>query len=420
MKIGIIGLGYVGLPRCLQFLDRGLTVYGFDIDLKKIKKLKNKKSYLTNVHSNSIKKYINKNFFVYNTFEKVQNLDYIIICLPTPLKNKNLPDLSIVKNVLKKINIYLRHNQCLCFESTTYPESTEKLFLPLLKKKFILGKNFYLVYSPERDDPGLKFNSNQIPKIVSGFTEKCKKKGKYLYSKIFKKIVLTSNIKTAEMTKLYENIFRAVNISLVNETRTILNKFKININEVIKSASTKPFGFMPFYPGPGYGGHCIPVDPFYFVWSAKQKGLNANFIKLSASINNNLPNWILNQINIILKKKGEQLYNKRILIMGVAYKKNINDDRESPSYSFIKKLLDKYKCKIQYSDPFINRIYIRRQGKKLFFNSIKVSKKKISTFDYVILITDHDKFNYNLIKNFKGIVFDTRNKLKKSSNVIHI
>jgi UDP-N-acetyl-D-glucosamine dehydrogenase len=278
MKIGVIGLGYVGLPRCLQFLKKGFTVYGFDTDLTKITQLKNKNSYLTNVDKKDIKKYINKKFFVFNTFEKIKYLDFIIICLPTPLKNKNLPDLSIIKNVLKKIYKFLQFKQCISLESTTYPGSTEELFLPLLKKKFLLGKNLYLVYSPERNDPGLELRLNKIPKIVSGYSSTCKKKGKLLYSKIFKKIILTSNIKTAEMTKLYENIFRAVNISLVNETRIILSKFKIDINEVVKSASTKPFGFMPFYPGPGFGGHCIPVDPFYFVWRAKQMGVNANFI----------------------------------------------------------------------------------------------------------------------------------------------
>ena len=303
MKIGVIGLGYVGLPRCLQFLKKGFEVYGFDTDINKINILKNRKSYLTNVKSLDIKKHINKNFYVFNSFVKIAELDFIIICLPTPLKTNNSPDLTIVSNLIKKIKNFLKPNQCICFESTTYPGSTEKLFLPILRKKFVMGKNFFLVYSPERDDPGLKINSSKIPKIVTGFSVLCKKKGQFIYSKIYKKIVITSNIQTAEMTKLYENIFRAVNISLVNETKMILKKFKIDINEVIKTASTKPFGFMPFFPGPGFGGHCIPVDPYYLVWSAKRKGINANFIKLSGKINRALPDWILKQINNELKKK---------------------------------------------------------------------------------------------------------------------
>lgn len=420
MKIGVIGLGYVGLPRCLQFLKKGFNVYGFDTDISKIKILKNGKSYLTNVNKNEIKNYINKKFFVYNSFENIEKLDFIVICLPTPLKNNSKPDLSIISNVFKKIEKFLRFKQCICLESTTYPGSTEELFLPILRKKFNLGKNFYLVYSPERNDPGLKINIHEIPKIVSGYSEACKKKGVYLYSKIFKKLIPSSNMKTAEMTKLYENIFRAVNISLVNETRIILNKFNIDINEVINAASSKPFGFMPFYPGPGFGGHCIPVDPYYFVWSAKQKGIDANFIKLSGNINRKLPKWIISQINKILKQKGSNLFNKKILILGVSYKKNINDDRESPSYNFIKELINKFKCKIQYSDPFIKKINLKNMKRHLTFQSVKITQKNLSNFDYIILITDHDKFDYNVIKKFKGLIFDTRNKLKKQKNIIHI
>ncbi len=420
MKIAVIGLGYVGLPRSLQFLKEGLTVYGFDTDKSKIKSLKIGKSYLTNVKKNEIKKYINKKFFVSNSFENIQKVDAIIICLPTPLKNKNLPDLSTVKNVYNKIEIYLKLNQCICLESTTYPGSTEELFLSKLQKKFTIGKDFFLIYSPERNDPGLKIKFNEIPKIVSGYTEKCKKKGINLYSKIFSKVIPTSNIKTAEMTKLYENIFRAVNISLVNETRIILRKLGIDINEVIESASSKPFGFMPFYPGPGFGGHCIPVDPFYFVWKAKQVGINPNFIELSGKINKSLSQWILNEMNKFLKKRNMTLYNKKILVLGISYKKNINDDRESPAYSFINKLLNKFNCKINFSDPYINKIFVKKGKKKLSFNSLELNMKNFSGFDYIILITDHDKFNYNIIKRFKGFIFDTRNKLKKASNIIHI
>ncbi len=304
-KIGVIGLGYVGLPRCIQFLRSKFTVIGFEKDKQKLKDLKNNKSYLSNLPSSILKKY-SKRFYLTNNFKLVKNVDIIIICLPTPITNNLSPDLRIVKKVLKQIKNYLRPGQAISFESTTYPGTTEQYILPIIKK-FNIGKNFFLIYSPERDDPGSKLNNKKIPKLVSGYTKDCLKIGEKLYKTIINKPVMVSSIKVAEMTKLYENIFRSINISLVNETKVILKKLNINISEVIKAASTKPFGFMPFYPGPGYGGHCIPVDPYYFIWLSKKYGIKSKFIELSGEINKSIPAWICKQIEIELKKKKSKI-----------------------------------------------------------------------------------------------------------------
>jgi len=418
IKIGVIGLGYVGLPRCIQFIKSNFKVIGFDNDKNKIKYIKQKKSYLSNL-SDSILKKNSKGFFVTNNYKFIEDVDVIIICLPTPIKKNLNPDLSIVKKSLNKIKKYLRPNQAICFESTTYPGTTEELILPILKNKFEVGKNFFLIYSPERDDPGSKIDNKKIPKIISGYTNNCLKIGDIIYSNIVKKIVKVSSIKVAEMTKLYENIFRAINISLVNETKIILKKMKIDISEVIKAASTKPFGFMPFFPGPGYGGHCIPVDPYYFIWLAKRYGIKSKFVELSGNINRSIPNWIIKQIELELKKRNKSLNKSKVLIFGLAYKKNINDDRESPAYSVIKKLIKTHDCKVSFYDPYIK---FKDLKLKNFQNkSITFSKNNLKKYDFAIIITDHSRLDYNKIKKNIKIIFDTKNIVKlKGNNIIKI
>ena len=318
--IGVIGLGYVGLPRCLQFLKSKFTVYGFDNDKNKLRFLKKNRSYLSSVNSKVLNK-LSKNFITTDDFTLINKVDVIIICLPTPIKKNFSPNLTIVRQVFNKIRNHIKEGQAISFESTTYPGTTEELMLPYLKKKFELGKNFYLIYSPERDDPGTKLDNKNIPKLVSGYSSKCLLVGEKIYKSIINKPIKVSSIKVAEMSKLYENIFRSINISLVNETKIILKKLNINISEVINAAKTKPFGFMPFFPGPGYGGHCIPVDPFYFIWLAKKHGLNSKFIELSGKINNSIPDWICKEIEHELKKKFKKIINCKVLILGVAYKK---------------------------------------------------------------------------------------------------
>ena len=416
--IGVIGLGYVGLPRCIQFLKSNFKVYGFDNDKTKLLYLNKKKSYLSNLPSKILKKY-SKNFIATNNFKLINKVDIIIICLPTPIKKNFSPDLSIVKNVLKKIKNNLRKGQAISFESTTYPGTTEELILPYLKK-FNIGKNFFLIYSPERDDPGSNYDGKKIPKLVSGYTKECLLIGEKIYKSVVNKPVKVSSLKVAEMSKLYENIFRSINISLVNETKIILKKLNIDISEVINAAKTKPFGFMPFYPGPGYGGHCIPIDPYYFIWLAKKFKINSKFIELSGKINSSIPEWICKQIKIELKKKSQKIKNSKILIIGIAYKKNINDDRESPAYKLIEILLKKYNCKVSYYDPYINIIKVKN-SKKFKNKSIKLEEKKLKSFDFSILVTDHDSIDYQKIKKNIKIIFDTRNlKLLRGNNVIKI
>ena len=414
--IGVIGLGYVGLPRCIQFLKSKFKVYGFDNNKKKLALLKQNKSYLSNLPSIILKKY-SKNFIPSDDFSLIHKVDIIIICLPTPLKKNSSPDLSFLKNSFNLIKKYLRKDQVISFESTTYPGTTEEIILPYLEKKFEVGKDFYLVYSPERDDPGTKLNNKKIPKLVSGYTSNCLTVGERIYKSIVNKPIRVSSIKVAEMSKLYENIFRSINISLVNEIKIILKKLNIDISEVINAAKSKPFGFMPFFPGPGYGGHCIPIDPFYFIWLAKKSGIKSKFIELSGKINNSIPEWTCSQIRSELQKKSMKIKNCKVLILGVAYKKNINDDRESPAYKIIKILSGKYKCKISYHDPFIKKI----NKNNLNIKSIKLEKKILSSFDFGIIVTDHNVVNYNYLRKNIKLLFDTRNiKHLDGDNIIKL
>ena len=343
-KIGVFGLGYVGLPLLLNFAQKGFTVYGVDPNKKKINLLKkgiiNLKKY-RKLLKNSIKKKI-----IYKSnYEKfISNLDIIIICVQTPLKkNTNLPDLSYIKNCINGLKKFLREDQAIILESTSYPGTTRELILPiLLEKKFKVGKNYSLIFSPEREDPAYeKFTINKIPKIISGYSKNCIMIAKLIYSKITKTIKVSS-LETAEFTKLLENIYRSINIGFINEMKMIADKFKIDIYETIRAARTKPFGFRAFNPGPGLGGHCIPVDPHYLAWQSEKKGINAKFIKLSAEINSLMPNFVVSKM---LEHKDFNKFNhvrkKKILILGVTYKKNIDDIRESPSIEIIKILLKK-------------------------------------------------------------------------------
>ena len=309
--IGIFGLGYIGLPRTIQFLNAGYRVIGFDKDNNKIKKLKKGISYLSNVNLKSIKNKYKKNFFCTTDLKYVAKIDVIIFCLPTPLTKQFKPDLSFIKNTLENILFHLRKNQALCLESTTYPGTTEEIIYPVLRKKFDIGKNFYLIYSPERDDPGNNIKNFYVPRLISGKTKKCLVIGKSIYSKIFQTLISTTDMQTAEITKLFENVFRSINIGLVNEMKKICYKMNMNIHEIINAASTKPYGYFKFLPGPGLGGHCIPIDPFYLSWRAKKYNLNAEFISLAGKINRSMPAWVISRISDFFRKKGKTLKKKK-------------------------------------------------------------------------------------------------------------
>jgi UDP-N-acetyl-D-glucosamine dehydrogenase len=418
-KIGIIGLGYVGLPLCLRFLEVGFNVIGFDNDKSKIKKLKNGKSYIKTISSSKLNK-LKKKFNITNNMSTISNVDVIIICLPTPLiKKTKKPDMTYIKRICNILKNKIRKNQAIILESTTYPGTTREYFLPIIQKnKLLVGKNFYLIYSPEREDPGNeKYSIKNIPKIVSGHTKACKEIGSLIYKSVAKRVVTVETLDHAEMVKLYENIFRSVNIGLANEMKLVCEKMGLNIYEIINAASSKPFGFLPFYPGPGYGGHCIPIDPFYLSWRSKQFGYDPKFIELSGKINSGMPKRIATKVTQLLKKNQKN----KILILGVAYKKNVDDIRESPAIEIINYLSKNKKNKLSFYDPYINKILTRNKifSKCEFF---KLNFKKLKLFDVIIIVTDHDILDYEKIYKNSKLIVDCRGRYhkKKNDNIIKL
>ena len=406
--VGIIGLGYVGLPLARTFCKNKIKVFGFDIDNKKIKKLKKGISYI-NYFNNSDIKEMHKNFQCFSSFENIFKCDVIILCLPTPIKKNKSPEMKYIINSMKLIKEFLRNNQILSLESTTYPGTSEEIILPYLKK-FDVGKNFFLIYSPEREDPGNKeFSNDKIPKVVGGYTKKCLEIGSQFYKLMGTKIIKVSSLKVAEMTKLLENIYRSVNIGLVNELKMLCLKMNVNIFEIINAAKTKPFGFQAFYPGPGYGGHCIPIDPFLLSWKAKKYNFQTKFIELSGKINGNMPKIICSKVEKFLKNKKK----KSCLIIGVAYKKNVDDMRESPSLQIFKNL-ERRKINCDYYDPYINEIkYLRKYNK--IKKTIQLTSANIKKYDVIVLATDHDMIDYNLLKKNSSMIFDCRGRYSKNN-----
>ena len=408
IKIGIIGLGYVGLPLAHAFSTKNLEVIGFDQDEKKIKLLRSGNSYISYFSKKKIRDIVNKKFTCYNSYEKISDVDIIILCLPTPLTKQKTPDMSFIKKSMREIKKYLKPGQLLSLESTTYPGTCREVLLPFLDKRFLIGTNFFLTYSPEREDPGnKKYSISNLPKILGGITTNCADIGSKLYSLLNIKIIKVKSIEIAEFTKLLENIYRSVNIGMINELKILCQKMNINIFDVIKAAKTKPFGFQAFYPGPGYGGHCIPIDPFLLTWKAKQYNFNTKFIKLSGLVNESMPNFIVNKI---LKLKKNLKINK-IIILGIAYKKNVDDIRESPSFKILE-LLNKKKFKVDYLDPYIPKIKSRNfKGIK---KSLPMKYDIIKKYDLTLVLTDHDLFNYKKIKNLSKIIIDCRGRYQPS------
>ncbi len=414
LKVGVIGLGYVGLPLLIQCVKKNFFVYGFDNDSKKINMLLKGKSYIKHINQKEIKNIKSNKIIFTNNFSKLKEPDLLIICLPTPI-NKNLsPDMRFLMKAKNYLNNFCREGQIIVLESTTYPGTCEEIFKPVLDK-FVLGKGAFLGYSPEREDPGNKnFNIENTTKIVSGYTKNCRNLVDSFYSKITKKTFPTTTLKVAEMTKLYENIFRSINIGLVNEMKLALDKMGINILEVINAAKTKPFGFMPFYPGPGLGGHCIPIDPFIMAWKAKQNGAETKFIELSGKINRKMPTIIFKKVLYHLRK----LKDPRILILGLSYKKNIDDARESPSFELMK-LFHNKKFKIDYHDKYFSKLpKMRNYDMKM--RSVKINTYNLKKYNAVIVMTDHDYIDYNLIQKNSEVIFDSRGRFKKNKKVIYV
>lgn len=417
--IGVFGLGYVGLPLALRFSDVGFKVVGFDIDEKKITSINNGISYINDIEDRFIVKATEKGFRATSNFEETKNIDVIIVCVPTPLKNKKDPDLSYVINTTEMILPFLRSGQIYSLESTTYPGTTEEVILPIITSKGLnIGEDFFLAYSPEREDPGNKeFTTSTIPKVVSGVTDACLEIAIELYSNAVTETVPVSSTATAELTKLLENIHRAVNIGLVNEMKIVADKMDINIHEVIQAASTKPFGFTPFYPGPGLGGHCIPIDPFYLTWKAKQYGIETKFIELAGRVNTDMPKWVIGKLDIALQKIDKKLISSRILVLGLAYKKDVSDMRESPALKFLD-TLNNNSLHVDYADPYIPELGETRSY-KLNKKSIDITPDTLKTYDAIIIVTDHTKFDYHMIREHSNLIIDTRNVYKDSfENVV--
>ncbi len=425
--VAIIGMGYVGLPLTSKFLNsKKYNVIGIDNDLSKINAIKKGISYISHISNNEIKNIAKNCYALSKNYKFLIKADFIIFTLPTPITKNRDPDMSFIFSSIKEAKKYFRKNQLLILESTVYPGATADYFLPVFKElNFLVGKNVFLGFSPEREDPGnKKYNISNITKLVSGFTKKCLLKCDELYKSIGIQTKKISSIKTAEVTKLYENIFRSVNIGLVNEMKLISDKMNVDIHEVIEAAKTKPFGFKAFYPGPGLGGHCIPIDPYLLTWKAKQYDINTKFIELSADINNSMPYYVVEKINSALNLLGINFLNSKILIVGAAYKKNVNDVRESPSIKIIENLILK-KGNVFYHDNYVKKIKIQINKKNYslrkktnFMKSIDLNKKNLKYMDIVCLVTDHDYINYEMIKKFSKIIIDCRGKFKKNKKII--
>ncbi|MBT3732324.1 MAG: nucleotide sugar dehydrogenase [Candidatus Marinimicrobia bacterium] len=416
--IGIIGLGYVGLPLAIRFGEESLKVIGFDIDEHKVNMLNEGKSYIKHINEGNISGMVKQGFIATTDFAKITDVDAILICVPTPLGVHNEPDLSYVKSTLDLVKSHLREEQLLILESTTYPGTTAEEIVPVIEALgFKVGENFYIGYSPEREDPGNKnFSTQTIPKVVSGHTKNCLEVTTALYDQIVDQTVPVSSTQVAEMTKILENIHRAVNIGLVNELKMVADKMNIDINEVIKAAATKPFGFTAYYPGPGLGGHCIPIDPFYLTWKAKEVGMNTRFIELAGEINTSMPNYVIQKVSESLNSIGKSIKNSRILILGLAYKKNVDDLRESPSLELIDILIDKGAL-VDYCDPYFKSIPNTRKY-QIELKSKVLNADVLQSMDLVLLATDHDDFDYDLIEKESSLIIDTRGRFEKSEKVI--
>ena len=416
-RIGIIGLGYVGLPLALLFTEQKFVVTGFDIDKRKVDTLAQGGSYIYRIGADEIKAANAQGFSATSDYARIEDMDAIIICVPTPLNEYHEPDLSFITDTTHAIAPHLQPGQLVVLESTTYPGTTEEVMVPILEKENKLGlkaargasnaqKEFFVAFSPEREDPGnTTVARRDIPKVVGGVNAQASELAGALYGSIFHRTVPVSSPAAAEMTKLLENIYRCVNIALVNELKLLCLRMDIDIWEVIKAASTKPFGFHPFYPGPGLGGHCIPIDPFYLSWKAKEFDFRTRFIELAGEINNNMPYHVLSSVSHALNRHKKSVNGARVLILGVAYKKDIDDLRESPALTIIE-LLQKDGAQVSYHDPYFPFI---GKGRKYDLQMKRAELENLSQYDCVVIVTDHSDYDYRRIVQESQLVVDTRN-----------
>ncbi len=411
--IGIFGLGYVGLPLALRFVEAGYSVVGFDIDVEKINKINNRESYFKHIGKDKIAASVDNGLSVTIDFSKANEVDALIICVPTPLNKSREPDLSYVISTVELMLPHLRAGQIVSLESTTYPGTTEEELLPRLESVGLkVGEDIFLVYSPEREDPGNQsYETKTIPKICGGHTASCKEAGEALYSIAIDQVVMVSSTKVAELTKLLENIHRAVNIGLVNEMKVVADKMGMDIHEVIAAAATKPFGFTPYYPGPGLGGHCIPIDPFYLTWKAREYGLTTRFIELAGEVNTSMPKWVVAKVTDALNNISLPVKGSKILVLGIAYKKNVDDMRESPSVELMQLLREKGAV-IEYSDPYVPTFPNMRKY-EFDLRSVDLTKDVVGSYDCVLLATDHDSFDYGMLENTAKLLVDTRGRYKE-------
>ncbi len=409
VKAGVVGLGYVGLPLALEFARNGLDVTGIDVDEGKVAAVNQGYSYITDVTSEEISSLLERGRFrATSDFSVVRDLDTVNICVPTPLRKTKDPDLSFIIAAVDQIKRYLRPGQLIILESTTYPGTTEEVVKPALEESGLkAGIDFYLAFSPERVDPGNeRFKTRDIPKVVGGLTPACSQAARALYEVAIELVVLVSSPQVAEMVKLLENTFRAVNIGLVNELALMCSKLGIDVWEVIEAASTKPFGFMPFYPGPGLGGHCIPIDPYYLSWRAKMNGFEPRFIELAGQINSAMPKFVVDKITDALNRHRKSVSGSRIHAIGVAYKKNVNDVRESPALNVLKLLWEKG-AELSYTDPFVPEV--REEGLELVSEPLRQVLER--GVDCVVVLTDHSGIDYEVVARWSPLVVDTRNAM---------
>jgi UDP-N-acetyl-D-glucosamine dehydrogenase len=408
--IGVIGLGYVGLPLLLEFIEKKFRVIGFDVDSKKPEALQDGKTYIKHIPAERIATAVKTGLFESTTdFSRLTEVDAILICVPTPLDQYRQPDLSYVLDSTRVTAKYLQKGQLIVLESTTYPGTSDEEMLPILEESGLkAGEDFHIAYSPEREDPNNpEFTTATIPKVIGGFTPRCTEIATALYDQIIVKTVPVSSTRVAEATKLLENIFRSINIAMVNELKMVFDKMGIDVWEVIEAASTKPFGFKPFYPGPGLGGHCIPIDPFYLTWKAKEYGQNTRFIELAGEINTFMPEYVITNVMHALNERQKSLNGSRVLLLGLAYKKNVDDPRESPSFELIR-LLAERGASIDYHDPFIPTMpSMRKYSFKM--DSVALTPENIRQYDCVLISTDHDDVDYELVVKNADLVVDTRN-----------
>ncbi len=410
-SVGVIGLGYVGLPLVIGFGRAGFPVTGFDTDEAKVQALNRGRSYIRHIPSESIKALKKgSNFKATTDFSLLRKCDCILVCVPTPLNRHREPDLSYVRRTTEVIAEHLRKGQLIVLESTTYPGTTDEEMRVILETGTGMkaGKDFHLAYSPEREDPNNKdFSTSTIPKVVGGYTERCLRAADTLYSAIVKSTVCVSSTKVAEASKLLENIYRAVNIALVNELKVLFDRMGIDIWEVIEASKTKPFGFQAFYPGPGLGGHCIPIDPFYLTWKAREYDLNTRFIELAGEINTAMPYYVIEKIVQALNQSGKSILSSRVLILGLAYKRDVDDIRESPSLKLIE-LLKERGAHVDYNDPYVPRTR-RMRMYDLKMRSVPLTEENLSRYDCVVIATDHSCYDYEFIVRHSSLVVDTRN-----------